>query len=79
MPKLTKRLDCLVQTYVQMDGQTDPNYRKTSFLKTLYFFRKSFCHGGIERTSANLQHCKNKTNWKKITHTKTNMEPFFHW
>ncbi len=25
---------------------------------------------GIDSTSANLQHCKNKTNWKKITQHK---------
>ena len=31
---LTKRPNCLVRTDVRTDGWTDPNCRKTSFLKT---------------------------------------------
>ncbi len=38
MPKLTKRPNCLVQTYRLADGQTNPNYRMTSFLTRMITF-----------------------------------------
>ncbi len=36
MPKLTKKANCLVRAYRRTDGQTDPNYRKASFLKNVF-------------------------------------------
>ncbi len=35
MPKLTKTANCLVQTYVCTDEQTDPNFRKALRLKSI--------------------------------------------
>ena len=36
----------------------------------VYLFKEYSSLTEIDSASANLQHCKNKTNWKKITHTK---------
>ena len=67
--QLCKRPNCLVRIYVSTNGCTDPNYRKTSFLKMLT------ARGVIPKSLISIHSNMPKLTKKTICLVRTDIHP----